>query len=253
MTPLYHRLVKRLTLPERSRERLDDPHGLLADLSDVQCFECSAVRSMMDYLTAAGREVHTGERPLVQADHSHFFQPVPRSWLEWVSTDGRRLAIFAKSLNDVYAVVETKASIAAMRLVENGVAVCSDLARVYKSNPNVRVQSFLGWCLAALAIINSPSVVGRRERPAHKGLALKIATRDGPAFEVHPWYEIRLEVFKPRDIDDGEPHKDRIVGHRALHFGRAFLRIRLGKVEHVGVRWRGDPALGIQASYRVKP
>ena len=66
MTPLYHRLVKRLTLPEKSRERLDDSHGLLADLSDVHCFECSAVRSMMDYLTAAGREVHTGERPLVQ-------------------------------------------------------------------------------------------------------------------------------------------------------------------------------------------
>jgi hypothetical protein len=35
MTPLYYRIVKRLTLPAKKRELLYDPQGLLNNLSEV--------------------------------------------------------------------------------------------------------------------------------------------------------------------------------------------------------------------------
>jgi hypothetical protein len=66
------------------------------------------------------------------------------------------------------------------------------------------------------------------------------------------WYEIKLQVTKPRYVDDGAPHADQITGQRALHFVRKFIRIRLGKLEYVREHWRGDPALGVrQSDYRV--
>ena len=49
MTPLYHRLVKRLTLPEGKRELLHHLYGLVADLSNVHCFDCTGVAELGTY------------------------------------------------------------------------------------------------------------------------------------------------------------------------------------------------------------
>ena len=57
MTPLYHRLVKRLTLPEGKRELLHHLYGLVADLSNVHCFDCTGVAELGTYWAYCGRKV----------------------------------------------------------------------------------------------------------------------------------------------------------------------------------------------------
>ena len=37
--------------------------------------------------------------------------------------------------------------------------------------------------------------------------------------------ETRLEIAKPRYLDDGEPHSDIITARRALHFCRKHIRV----------------------------
>jgi hypothetical protein len=258
MTPLYHRLVKRLTLPARDRAPLVDPHGLLDDLSDVHCFDCMAIGNLMADLSQQewNSRRDTGKGVL---SRDLIFPPAPRSWIEWPFYNTR--AAFFDSGSGVSLVTPGRqVGYIAMRLwdgdaVEEDVeCYLGDTLREFQRHiVGVTTQfasNFLSHAKAAIAIINSPRVVNRVERQPHKSLARRVAHQE---FKVHPWHEIKLEVFKPRDCgeDGGEGW---LTGRRALHFCRAFIRIRNGKLEHVRSHWRGDPSLGVrQASYRVGP
>jgi hypothetical protein len=98
---------------------------------------------------------------------------------------------------------------------------------------------------AALAIINTPKIVGRREHAPHKGLVKNIRKVHGKAYQLRPWTEIKLEITPP---PGGDGSREVLTGKKALHFCRAHLRIRRGKLERVTSHWRGDPALGIVRS-----
>jgi hypothetical protein len=105
-----------------------------------------------------------------------------------------------------------------------------------------------------LAIINSPRIIGRHIHSPHKGLVRELRRAGGLGIgPLHDWHEIKLEVTKPRDIYDGEPHEDVITGRRALHFCRKHIRIcHSGVLTYVREHWRGDPAIGIrQGRYHV--
>lgn len=65
-------------------------------------------------------------------------------------------------------------------------------------------------------------------------------------FPLHAWTEIKLHVTPPKEAE-GE-HEAHLTGERALHFCRAHLRIRLGRLEVVKAHWRGNPAIGIKQS-----
>ena len=108
---------------------------------------------------------------------------------------------------------------------------------------------------AALAIINSPSVIGRRQHEPHAGLQRELARQHNTVgkFPMECWTEIKLEVTP---IPNGTDHESGgvMTGRRALHFCRAHLRMRLGRVELVTSHWRGDPAIGIRRGrYTVIP
>ena len=106
----------------------------------------------------------------------------------------------------------------------------------------------------ALALINTPRVIGRKQHMPHAGLQKKMAAARGMVgkFPLRGWTELTLAVSPP--AVDGQEHEVRLTGGKALHFCRAHLRIRLGQVELVKPHWRGDPALGIkQTRYRVAP
>jgi hypothetical protein len=255
MTPLYHRLVKRLTLPVRDRAPLADPYGLLDNLSDVHCFDCMAIGDLVDDL---GLQEWKGGALLPQ---DLLFSPAPRFWLEWPFYK-TRAAFFGDGPQARSLVIPGRdGGFIAMRLWADGHAVeddvecqIGDTLRELEKEPSASgrhyVRNFIIRIRAHLAIINSPRVVNRVEHHPHKSLARRVAHQ---AFKVHPWHEIKLEVFKPRDCgeDGGEGW---LTGRRALHFCRAFIRIRNGKLEHVRSHWRGDPSLGVrQASYRVGP
>ena len=108
------------------------------------------------------------------------------------------------------------------------------------------------WLYGLLAIINTPRVIMRRQHMPHAGLqrALIASRRITGKYPLLAWQELQLKV-QPPDIDESD-HEAHLTGARALHFCRAHLRIRLGRLELVSAHWRGDPALGIkQTRYRV--
>jgi hypothetical protein len=124
--------------------------------------------------------------------------------------------------------------------------------RMQAAHPDKELARLQALSLYAyLVMINSPRVIGRRQHPPHKVLQKGFA---GGHFPLHAWTEIKLEVTKPTLIDDGEPHQARLTGLRALHFCRAHVRIKNGKLEYVTAHWRGDASIGIKRSrYAVTP
>lgn len=104
--------------------------------------------------------------------------------------------------------------------------------------------------IAFLLFINTPKVIGRQQHMPHRGLE-KSLLRDRKLighFPLHAWTEIKLHIGVPVDMQSevgGEAH---LTGNKALHFCRAHLRVRLGRLEFVRSHWRGDPALGIKRS-----
>jgi hypothetical protein len=107
---------------------------------------------------------------------------------------------------------------------------------------------------AALALINSPRVIGQRQHMPHERIErekLKQRRLVGK-FPVQAWTEIMLTVAPP-DARSGEPASEgHLTGDKCLHFCRTHLRARRGRLEYVEGHWRGDPALGIkQSRYRV--
>lgn len=102
-----------------------------------------------------------------------------------------------------------------------------------------------------LAIINSPHVIIRNTRPPSSGLQKRLArqAQNGESYQLLPWHDILLEV--PAKFENASDPSGRIVGPRALHFVRQFVRIRMGKLELVRSHWRGDAAVGISQSRYV--
>jgi hypothetical protein len=263
MTPLYHRLVKRLTLPERKRPRLLDPYHLLDDLSDVHCFECTEVFEVVRSLVGDRGSLMT-DAPVRKVAPEVLFLPAERAWVEWCGRDGVRYALFMQDGgSNVSLVTEVPLlPLIAMRIAVGGHPVVDSGTEAFVAEDGGLAEGIpkeiRGMCFALshillagafLSVINSPRIVGRTAHTAHKRIAREVSRQ----FKVHPWHEIKLEVFKPRDCgeDGGEGW---LTGRRALHFCRAFIRIRNGRLEHVRSHWRGDPALGVrQASYRVGP
>lgn len=103
-----------------------------------------------------------------------------------------------------------------------------------------------------LIVINTPRIVGRKQHMPNRNLERKLMQKlSAGKFPLHAWTEIKLEIAKPPEIDDGEPHEAHLTGRRALHFCRKHIRIRNGKLEYVRAHWRGDPAIGIKRSRYV--
>jgi len=108
------------------------------------------------------------------------------------------------------------------------------------------------WLYSVLSIINSPKIIDRSTHKPSSGLQKRLNRKARTPFELLPWHEIFLDVRPPPDGSDHAGSGERLTGPKAFHFCRSFIRIRLGKLEHVRAHWRGDPALGVsQASYRV--
>jgi hypothetical protein len=103
---------------------------------------------------------------------------------------------------------------------------------------------------AALSLINSPRIIGRRQHMPHRGLERRLTQKFGLTgkFPLRAWTEIKLHVTTPKDMSSDGLHEAHLTGQKALHFCRAHLRVRLGKLEIVRGHWRGDCSLGIKQS-----
>lgn len=281
MTPLAQRVVRQLTLPLRKRNFADEPAGTLRLISEAHCFECSAVLPLADDLMDtigdkdgevrdwAGVPVHLvsdkGRARFEQFLQRLAFLPAPVTWIEYDDPAfHRRIGLL---LTD--GAVYRAGWITVQVVIDDGVAHAFsfpvDAADIQHRTvmhmgdgpvtmaESVSVNLFMNRAVGLLALINTPRIIGRRQHLPHAGLQRALARSHGAVgkYPLHAWHEIVLEV-SPTAVDDGE-HEARLTGSKALHFCRAHLRLRNGRVELVRAHWRGDPALGIKRSrYMVR-
>lgn len=236
--------------------------------SDCHCFEISEV---MDLILDLVRNYNWRGR-----DDPHIFLPSPYTWIENRTKNGRWGALLylnpsgAVTLLDMGKIQEPIAiTLVAFNADDDQILFCQNTMFLgitetgrfsvaqyenttkFDDSEMLARGRFLG---AALAVINTPRIIGRKQHMPHAGLQKKIAAskRMVGRFPLRAWTEIKLEVMPP--VIDGVEHEARLSGGKALHFCRAHLRIKLGKLERVSAHWRGDPSLGIKRSrYVVMP
>lgn len=253
MTPLAHALVKEMTL-QLKRRTFIDRWGLLPEMSDIHCFELSEVSGLVE-------NIANGISRNLQSTERLSFLPAPKTWMEW------------KKGNIRYGILLKETELGANYVLAESSPFCSkrggfialrrpfivkypgDALLIHDPGLSPVMASALALnILGALAVINTPRVVGRRQHMSHRGLERDLvrAKKTVGNFPLHAWTEIKLEVCDPRDASRDPSTEAHYTGMRALHFCRAHLRVRLGKLEIVRSHWRGDGSLGIkQSRYRL--
>jgi hypothetical protein len=272
MTPLAHRIVRELTLPLK-RRTFEDGCGLLSRMSDVHCFDVSEVyEAARDLVVGSAAEIPDTEirgQTILQRAKSisevTSFLPAPKTWLEWTNDVGGRSGVLLTEDGDWVRV----------RLAQSGGELFCSGEQQYRLSlsdpsafqaskdgpmPDDQVKPELASLMLRihgfLAMINTPRIIGRRQHMPHRGLERDLvrAMKSVGKFPLHAWTEIKLEVAAPRDMTSDGEHEAHLTGKRALHFCRAHLRIKLGRLEIVRAHWRGDGSLGIkQSRYKLVP
>lgn len=271
MTPLAMLIAKDLTLPRKDRSKID--HGKLSKrFGDVHCFEISDIS---DAAYELGEEAF---RRGVLANEQTFL-PAPKTWIEHRLYDGNRAGFLLEQTGSgeimCWSAICTNTGMWSSYpdpftvdlkwsgKLEDGnwpvkfstSSTGKQLRKEIKFDPQrVAIVSSL-TIVGALAFINSPRIIGRRQHMPHRGLERELLKRQKVIgkFPLHAWTEIVLDVTPPKDAEGQHEYEAHLTGRRALHFVRAHLRIREGKLSFVKAHWRGDAALGIkQSRYTVK-
>lgn len=269
MTPLAQRIA-RLSCDPKSRHDPDYRVPMQAFYDgDVHCFEITEVMNLI-------KDMHDGQRKAAGARLA--FLPAPKTWIEFDTHKGSRMGVLLlehgpmaqafsmKSINTGSGVasipcdfwiplcnhpeyITTKpaadynAAMAAQEKINLSAAEIADISYAVSNT-----------VIGALALINTPRIIGRTSHMPHAGLQRELARAKGMTgkFPLQAWTEIKLEVHAPR-VESGD-HEIHLSGSKAYHFCRAHLRMRYGQLEFVSAHWRGDPSLGIkQSRYKVVP
>lgn len=261
MTPLAHKIM--MDQCQRVKDRkFNDQSGLLPQMQDFHCFEITEVASCA---------FDIGKQSWTSCDfvETQKFQPAPRTWIEWKDAGGSRIgALLHQKADGTFHWTEAMDShghfMSTISMVFDPEAKSGSSAILQVRLPSGKLERNVpdGICknlaatgavlIGALAMINTPRIIGRVQHMPHRGLerALLRNQKLVGKFPLHAWTEIKLHVTPPREVQ-GE-HEAHLTGQRALHFCRAHLRIKLGRLEFVRAHWRGDPAIGIrQSRYRL--
>lgn len=247
--------------------------GLSADwlLRDVHHFEFTAIQDVVRTLSAEIRESGTLDQGA--------FLPAPRTWIEvrrngpeWEESGMRdRVAVLLESVEDGLC----RATVFGRIEFESGVGWCNrtpegalmqyhfplraEGAREMRAAVLAEAEGHGGMMpveeiYATLAIINSPRLLGRKQHMPHRGLEKALARAKGSVgkFPLRAWTELTLSLSAMLTEADGTVHEAHLTGEKCLHFCRAHLRVRNGRLEQVKAHWRGNPALGIKRTrYRL--
>lgn len=269
MTPLAHYLARQMISLKREREHIwvEDKNRaqLRTQLADIHCFEMTGALPMLLEIGEVIKGQDADKNDKLFGEFS--FLPAPKTWMEWRHGSGNRIGfllvegakwhavtfyceMFANFLGYVSAIngdfYDGEPSATKPRILPTFV---TDVLPPHLKNQSG--QALLSAVHTMLILINSPQIIGRRQHTPHRGLERQINKFHGRGFPLHAWTEIKLEVAKPVEIDDGEPHQANLTGHRALHFVRKHIRIRRGRLEYVSAHWRGDASIGIKRSRYV--
>lgn len=259
MTPLALQIVRQLTLPLHHRT-IEDRCGLLGMMDGIHCFEITEVLPL-------AAQICTGIVRNGGAHETGGFLPAPKTWIEWRNPGGERVGTLLDGTQSPSEPIARSAleradgRLIALRTAER-LSLRQDDSATWEitHTQTLHYLKACGWastaiCLGALPIINTPKIVGRRQHMPHRGLERELL-RLKPIvgrFPLHAWTEIQLRVAPTSDASCDAPAEAHLTGQRALHFCRAHLRVRGGRLEMVRAHWRGDAALGIKRSrYRLR-
>ena len=257
MSPLAQRIVKDMTLPAKDRGKdVSDPHGVAALLADSHCFDFTGVPELLSEVRKLLPE-HGSLSDAISLLGERAFLPADRTWIECLSGDFRigYLLIRSGSGAEVYTAITTKGQPAGtMKLAWIPIDNSLETGRLHNEFTPAKIASDLSRIYAALAIINTPRMIGRKQHMPHRGLERQLL-RSSPgigSFPLRAWTELTLSVSAMMTEADGTDHEAHYTGEKCLHFCRAHLRVRNGRLEQVRAHWRGNPALGIkQTRYKI--
>lgn len=266
MTPLAMEIVKQILLKPSHRTFVDQC-GLLDRMDDIHCFDVTEIGPLVDDLR--GRFFSMSDEYL--QNNEMFFLPAPKTWIEWSVGNGRRGLLLEQDAGSSFC----RCYWAAKHFESGRASSDAKIGKLFLGGSSVSRSQILasppkfikdgdggdgeraGWIngiYSSLVIINSPRIVGRRQHMPHRGLERRMLQerKNVGKFPLHAYTEILLRVTPPKDASNEESHEAHLTGQRALHFCRAHLRVRMGKLEVVKAHWRGDPSLGIKRSrYKV--
>lgn len=261
MTPLARQILDRQTLPLKRRPRFFDEGKILPILSGFHTFDTTEIEPLrFEVSNQIARMRKATNHPEIER---LVFLPAPRTWLEKFIF-GKRYAYALVEWNDergfdlflAYSHYTRKLG-SVLKSDPFGILPAYELtaADFDPESGNNYLASHLADAIGQLVLINSPHIIGRHQHMPSWSLERKLSARMvGGKFPLQAWTEIKLNVAKPVEIDDGEVHEAHLTGKRALHFCRAHVRIKNGRLEYVRSHWRGDPSIGIkQSRYVVQP
>lgn len=252
----------KLQIKDAMRATGESKKFILSLLSDTHYFDVTEATEIA--LDLVGSLAHDAE---VLGQQRHLlFLPAPKTWIEtsaWKNSKGACQIGFhlaQEKSGDLITVTgaEKQSSGAVTHFMRLGqIDPASSKLMVSEQDlffhDRLRSVHNTRFLLACLLLINTPKVIGRRQHMPSWALERKLTRGLGVGkFPLHAWTEIKLDISKPTEIDDGLPHEAHLTGRRALHFCRAHLRVRSGQLQFVKAHWRGDPAIGIkQSRYKI--
>jgi hypothetical protein len=228
--------------------------------NDTKCFELTEAAGLLLSLV---RDAKTKGIAYAMS-----FLPAPLTWLEMDVGGGRLVAIYLRELkeqllseltyieaNDKYSKAvkfppiqllsdsdPDEWAITATQYVIDNYQPPSSREDTLKN-----VYNMVLFTYSALAVINSPRIVGRVDNQPMVKLSKDQGKRTGQPYRLLPWHRVQLNIT-PSARDGGDPART-LSGPRALHYCRQHLRIKRGKLEYVRGHFRGDAAVGISRSY----
>jgi hypothetical protein len=252
MTPLAQKIIRELEL-KPSERTIDDRCGLLAQMGDIHCFECSKILEMARHLARWF--------PKIGLEQSAIFLPCPRTWIEYRDNFGQRqAALLSVGLEkiEVMHCTESKDGRLFSDVLLGGLPFVrrpAGRALIEYQNEEIRFEMLCDFgenlLLACLALINTPKITGRRSMDsAQFG---PTAQPKAMMFPLNAWTEIVLNCSMPDDAWSEAPCSRKTGKPQPWHYRRAYRACHFGREIHFEGYYAGNPAFGIRLSkYRVE-
>ena len=261
VTPLAGRILKEITRPIRERT-IEDKNNILNKMYDIHCFEISSVLYECDSVMSM-----IGKNCGLHPDLA--FLPFPKTWIEWKNPNGHRIGYLLDGTQDDKNPVCISAGDALglhsldepFRLLLNDHFEHNYPKGTDFYGATIKILEESNWTSpgileGALALINSPKIIGMRTHLPHENLQKRLIKSGQPVgqFPLNAWTEIIIKTSGFRDASDDDPVQGNLTGMRAHHWVRAHTRIRYGRLEFVPHHERGNKLFGSkQSRYTITP
>ncbi|WP_153003941.1 hypothetical protein, partial [Aureimonas ureilytica] len=158
---------------------MEDQAGLLSKMSDIHCFEITEVLALTREMAA--------QMPAYGLGETSQFLPAPRTWVEY-REGGKRYGMLLEDAENASfraTMAEGWGSVGPLLAFDRGwfhprlYRASSFPGLLAAARSLAQMECSVEFIFAALALINAPRIVGRRQHMPHRGLEAKLVRRLG--------------------------------------------------------------------------